>query len=108
MTTELKVYKELTTIQLFEWEVLTTLGIDELDRLLNSESKFLRIGDEIIAKNQIKKVFVRKIESIENFILSQPKDIQERIKARERQKKARIGKGFETIQEVQNFITNNL
>lgn len=108
METTIKQYKELTSIQLFEWEILTEIGIDVIDKLLNSESKFLRIGNEIIAKNQIKKVFIRKVESIESFILSQPKDLQARIRAREIQKRERIGKGFETIKEIQNFIDKNL
>ena len=103
---ELKEYKELTTIQLFEWELFTEATIDQLDKMLNTDSKFIRIWNEIIAKNQIKKVFVRTVDGIDNYILSLPKDIQDRIRTREKEKKARIGRWFDTIEEIQNYLAD--
>lgn len=101
---DLKVYKQLTTIQLFEWELLTEASVSELDAMLNNTKQFIRVGDEIVNKNQIKKIFVRNIDSIENFILSQPKDIQDKLRERQKQKKDRIGRWFDHIEEIQNFI----
>jgi hypothetical protein len=37
-------------------------------------------------------VFVRTVDGIDNYILSLPKDIQDRIRTREKEKKARIGR----------------
>lgn len=101
---DLKVYKQLTTIQLFEWELLTEASVSELDAMLNNTKQFIRVGDEIVNKNQIKKIFVRNIDSIENFILSQPKDIQDKLRERQKQKKDRVGRWFDNIEEIQNFI----
>lgn len=105
---ELKEYKKLTTIQLFEWEILTETSIEDLELMINSAKQFIRFGDEIINKNQIKKIFIRKIDWMENFILSQTKEIQRQIKIREAIKKARIWKWFESIEEIQNFINKHL
>lgn len=106
MTTQLKVYSELTTIQLFDWEILTEASIDQLDSMLNNTKQFIRVGNEIVNKNQIKKIFVRKIDSIENFILSQPKEIQQKIKDREKQMYERVGKRFESIEQIQKFLSS--
>ncbi len=66
--------------------------MSELDAMLNNTKQFIRVGDEIVNKNQIKKIFVRNIDSIENFILSQPKNIQDKLRERQKQKKDRIGR----------------
>lgn len=39
-----------------------------------------------------------------NFILSQPKNIQDKLRERQKQKKDRIGRWFDHIEEIQNFI----
>ena len=82
MNSEIKVYKELVTIQLFDWEVKTPISIDDLELLLHSDSKFIRIWNEIIAKNQVKRVFVRKIETSENLIYSLPEEDRKKVQAR--------------------------
>lgn len=104
MTTDIKVYSELTTIQLFDWEIMTEATIDQLDQMLNNAKQFIRVWNEIVNKNQIKKIYVKKIDSLENFILAQPKDIQQKIKDRDAERYSRVGKRFETIEEVQRFI----
>jgi hypothetical protein len=35
-----------------------------------------------------------------------PKDIQDRIRTREKEKKARIGRWFDTIEEIQNYLAD--
>lgn len=103
---ELKEYKELTTIQLFEWEIYTEASIEQLDKMLNSDSKFIRIGNEIIAKNQIKKCFVRAVDGIDNYILSLPKNIQDKLKTREKDKKVKVWRWFDSIEEIQNYLAD--
>jgi len=105
---DIKIYKTLTTIQTFEWEVLTEASVDELDSMLNSAKQFIRIGDEIINKNQIKRIFIRTISDKESFILSQTKDIQEKLRSREKEKYSNVWKYFESIQEIQNYINDHL
>ena len=104
MATEIKVYKKLTTIQLFDWEVLTEATVDQLDEMLNNTKQFIRIWDEIVNKNQIKKIYVRSVDTLENFILSQPKDIQQKIRKRDKEKYERVAKNFESIEQIQNYI----
>lgn len=104
---EIKEYKQLTTISTFDWEILTEASIDVLDKMLNAEWNFIRIWDEIIAKNQIKKIWIKKVDTIENFILQFPREIQQRLRERDKQKYERVWRHFESIQEIQNYITNN-
>lgn len=103
---EIKIYTELTTITTFDWEIQTEASIDILDKLLKAEWNFIRIWDEIINKNQIKKIGKKKIDSIENYILQFPKDIQQKLRERDQEKFNRIWKHFESIQEIQNYIQN--
>lgn len=104
---EIKEYKQLTTISTFDWDILTEASIDVLDKMLNADWNFIRIWDEIIAKNQIKKIWIKKVDTIENFILQFPREIQQKLRERDKQKFERIWKHFESIQEIQNYITNN-
>ena len=90
MTTQIKEYKELTIVQTFDDNLFTPLSLEDLQRLLTDDSKFIRIGNELINKNQIKRIYVSQIDSIENFILSQTKDIQDKLRAREKQKQQRL------------------
>jgi len=101
---EIKEYKQLTTIQTFDGEVMTEASISDLDELLKSGTQFIRIWDEIINKNQIKKIYVKRIDSISNFILSFSKDVQEKLKTREKEKKLKVWRWFYSIEEIQNYM----
>ncbi len=107
METAIKEYKELTVISTFDWDILTEASIDIMEQALNTQWNFIRIWDEVIAKNQIKKIWKRKVDSIENFILQFSREIQQKLKERDRQKFERVWKHFESIQEIQNYITSN-
>ena len=106
MKTEIKEYKKITTIQLFDWEVNTTITIDDFNKILNTDQKFIKIWDEIIAKNQIKRCFVRNVDWIDNYILSLSKDDQNKLATRLEQKKNKIWRGWDSIEEIQNFLSN--
>jgi hypothetical protein len=43
---------------------------------------------------------------MENFILSQPKELQQKIKDREKQMYDRVGKRFESIEQIQKFLSS--
>lgn len=83
---------------------MTEMTIENMMKLLESDSKFIRVWNEIIAKNQIQKVFIKQIWGIENFILSKPKDIQEILRTREKQKRANVWRWFDSIDEICNFL----
>lgn len=104
---EIKEYKELTTISTFDWDILTEASIDVLDKMLNADWNFIRIWDEIIAKNQIKKIWKKKIDDIENFILQFPKDVQKKLRLRDEMKYLRVWRHFDSIEEIQNYIRDN-
>lgn len=101
---EIKEYKELTTISTFDWDILTEASIDLLEKMLNADWNFIRIWDEIIAKNQIKNICKRKIDTIENYILQFPKEIRQKLRERDEEKFKRVWRHFESIQEIQNYI----
>ena len=94
---EIKEYKELTTISTFDWDILTEASIDLLEKMLNADWNFIRIWDEIIAKNQIKNICKRKIDTIENYILQFPKEIRQKLRERDEEKFKRVWRHFESI-----------
>jgi len=106
---DIKVYKELAAIELFEWWILhTEVDIDTIEKILDSAKQFIRIGDTIINRNQIKRVYRKPVDSILNYILSQPPLIQETLKKRELEKFQKVGKKFESVEEVSNYINSHL
>ena len=108
--TTLSPYSELTTIQLFDSEILSPIPLNDFEPLLQNDSKFIRIGNQIIAKNQIKKVFVRKVSDSESLLyLLEPQDrklVQQRLK----QMEERSGIFVENIskERMQRIIRNVL
>jgi len=44
------------------------------------------------------------VDTVEAFILSQPKDIQDKIRLRNKQKYEKVGKNFENIEQIQHYI----
>lgn len=104
MTNEIKEYKELTVISTFDWDILVEADIETMERAVNSQWNFIRIWDEIIAKNQIKKIWKRTVDTIENFILQFPREIQQKLRERDKEKYDRVWKHFESIQEIQNYM----
>ena len=76
--TEIKEYKQITTIELFDWEIQTEATLTQLESQLQ-KSRFISIGGELIATHQIKRCYVKEVSDWENFILSQKKDIRDRL-----------------------------
>lgn len=105
---DLKEYKPITTIQLFEWEIFTTASIEQLETMLNSDSKFIKIGNDIIAKNQIKRCYVSSLSDMEDYISTLPTHIQALVKKREQEKIAGVWRWFDNIKEIQLWIKDNV
>ena len=95
---EIKPYQEMIKIRLYQWEdIITTISIDELFGFLNSWIKFMKLDWKIINTNDIRIAEPYKIDDIENYILSQPKDVQ--VFLRRKQKEQPIS--FERFSYVQ-------
>ncbi len=107
MTTDIKEYKQLLTIELKDGTMLNTdKTLQQLQDYMSKWSDFITIDGVMFNKYEFKKAYERKIDGIEEFILSQPKDIQQKIRDRAKQMYDRVGKRFETIDQVQTFINN--
>lgn len=68
----------------------------------------MKLDWKIINTNDIRIAEPYIVNDKESFILSQPKDIQEKLRIREKEKYSKIWKNFESIQEIQNYINNHL
>jgi hypothetical protein len=79
-----------------------------LDRFLQQSKDFIQIDGVIFNKYELKKAYERKADSIEQFILSQPKELQQKIRDRAKQMYDRVGRRFETIEQVQSFIDSQI
>ena len=103
MNTELKEYRNLTAIDTFNGVVYTEASCDDLDKM-TEKSSFIRIGERRIATHQIKEYYPHKINGIESYILSLDSETQKRVREREKQKIARIGKRWESVAQIQLFL----
>lgn len=105
MILDVKVHKKINKVELYNWEdVFVELDIDHLERILNSDMKFIRFWDRIIAKANIKEIKPFILDWIASYILTFTKDIQEKLKTREKEKKTLIGRWFDSIEEVDNWL----
>ena len=67
---DMKIYQELSYIYTFDDKAYpTTLPMSDLERLLNSNMKFINLGNDLVAINSIKRVEVRKVDSVDNALL---------------------------------------
>jgi hypothetical protein len=104
---DIKPYQDSIKIQLYQWEdIITTLSIDDLFKLLNSWVKFIKIDWKIKNISDIRWAEPYIVNDIESFILSKPKDIQQVLRDRNEEKYKKIWKRFESIQEIQNYLTS--
>lgn len=98
---EIKKYEKLTMIILKDWEtILAPISIDAMEEIL-AKKEFIRIGDDIFHKYDVKRVKPYIVDDIDNFILSQSKQVQEAIKARMAQMMERTGRKRTTVEEIQ-------
>lgn len=105
MTTDLKEYKQLLTIELKDWTILTSDKTrEELENFMQTAPDFITIDWVLFNKYQFKTAYERKVWSVEQFILSQPRDIQQKIRDRAAEKRAKAGTRFENIDQIQKFI----
>ncbi len=109
MTKALKNYTKASKIIVYKGEdLLTPLSGEELSKLLNNDQKFLNFGWRNVNKSNIADTDDAFISEIDMFILKQDKYTKNKLKERERSKKEKVWKGFESIKEVQNFILKNI
>ena len=100
---EIKQRKQLTKILLYDWEpVITDIEKKEIDKLLNTDWKFLIFWDRTLNKSNIKEIVVFKSSWIDNYILSQPKEKRDILR---REVKRREEQGMKiNIEILQNYI----
>lgn len=81
MTNDLKEYKDIVAIELFDDQLYSEQPIEEFEKLLSMGSDFVKINWELIARHQIKRIRNKKIDELEYFIYCQKDQIiQKRLK----------------------------
>ena len=73
-------YQKLTYIECYDGEMRTTpVAMEVISKLLN-EVQFLPIGNELINKSNIKRVFTKEVTDVDDLIYSiKDKDIRNKI-----------------------------
>ena len=67
---ELKVYKKLSYIETYDWEMRTTTAdIETIWKLLN-EQQFINLWNELINRSNIKRVFTKELTDVDKLIYS--------------------------------------
>ena len=101
----IKPYKKKLTVELKDGTKLySDKTLEELNQALNSWWSFIEIDWVLFNVFEFKKAYIEKIDWIEDFILSLDKETQKKVRDREKEKKEKIGKWFENIEEIQNYI----
>ena len=90
MSTDLKIYKEVTYIELHDGEIIP---LDEpyeaVARAYNDNSKALDLGKSLLAKSAIKHIYPFKIDELDNEILHiEDRFLRDRVKAEVNKRRA--------------------
>lgn len=100
---EIKIYEELSYIYTYDDKIYPTpVSVRDLERVLNSNNKFLNLWTDLIAVSSIKRVEWKKVWTLENALLN-IKDIDIREQAT-----AEINKRKKNGERVNVEILNNI
>ena len=100
---EIKIYEELSYIYTYDDKVYPTpVSVRDLERVLNSNNKFLNLWTDLIAVSSIKRVEWKKVWTLENALLN-IKDLEIREQAT-----AEINKRKKNGERVNVEILNNI
>lgn len=79
---DLKIYKELTYIETFDGEIIPLAeDYENVVSELNSQTKFINLWSEMLAKSTIKRVFTKEVDEVDNLLLQiSDKNLRARMK----------------------------
>jgi len=104
----IKEYKQILVIELKDWITITSKkSLKELQEYMESCKDVCLIEWVLFNKYEFRKAYEQKIDWVQSYILTFTKDIQEKLKTREKEKKARIWRWFDDIQEIENYLKEN-
>ena len=79
---QLNIYKELTYIECYDWEIRTTTASIETVNKLLKEEQFLNLWNELINKSNIKRVFTKELSDIDKIVYSiDDKNIRQKVQS---------------------------
>ena len=101
---EIKIYEELSYIYTFDDKVYPTpVSVKDLEKLLNSNNKFINLWTDLIDISSIKRVESKKVDSVDNSLL-QIKDPELREKATAEINKRRKNGDRVNIEILKNIL----
>ena len=109
MSTELKVYKVVTYIELHDGEIIAIdTPYEAVKQAYNDKSNALDLGNCMLAKSAIKQIYPYKVDEIDNEILNiEDKSLRERVKAEvNRRKKEGARLNMEVLYNIITRFTN--
>lgn len=79
---EIKIYKEMTYIHCYDWEIYeTTASLEVVENLRKNAELYIRVWDTLINKSNIKTITKKQLSDVEQIIYSQDKPIRELLQA---------------------------
>ena len=102
---DIKPYKKKLTVELKDWTKLySDKNLQELNQALNSWWNFIEIDGVLFNVFEFKKAYIENINSIEDYIISLPKETQKKVIDREKFMKETLNKRFESIEQIKNYL----
>lgn len=102
---EIRNYQQKTYVTLEDWRILTTDRSPEEIYSRLDEHSHIMIDWELLGKFFVKNARIVSMDDIENLILAQPKDIQNKV--RQKRKRLKEERGVEmTLSYLQNYLSN--
>ncbi len=100
----IKVYEKLTMIKLKDGRCLfTPATLEQVGQMLNSK-EFLEVDGVGFNKFQVETYDIYRPDSIEQFIFSLDKDLQEKVNTRTKEMYERTGRKRESVDHVKKYL----
>ena len=101
----INIYKQILIIELKDGTILRTKFTKEQLKAYIEECPFVMdIDDVLFNKFEFKKAYEEKLWSIDSHILSKAPDAQKALRIREKEKMSLVGRWFDTVQEIENYL----
>lgn len=106
--TAIKERKELTKIILYTGDpVITDIDKAVIDKSLNADGKFISFGKRTLNKSNIREVEKFEVNDLDNYILSLPNALRERVKKKQKRLENNSDRTMD-LNYAQNLVKNIL
>jgi hypothetical protein len=100
---EIKEFQKMLVVELTDWTILRSEKSMEEFKDYLSENEFLHVDWILFGRYQLKKAYEENLDELEQYIISQSKEIQDKLRTKRIWLKIELAKEM-TLNYAQNYV----